>query len=209
MKVWEESPYGEWLRATEDVPPQSHPRWKPQRSRHRRCRNGTQQNSSSGHGHSYQSRTIIEEGIPEIMDVVECTGLKGPDINEEQYWDNNDGKNPEIDAIPAPQNCMLGKSSSGSMLKWLEQILDYLKLLLSQGYGRLCDAFRMLLTNPTVKRLVVSVASNKAFWDVILWSMSLQEFQWTPYAELIEKFRTLVNELFQPKSNNPTEGNKE
>ncbi|XP_075646582.1 uncharacterized protein LOC142617565 [Castanea sativa] len=151
LKVWEESPYGEWLRATEDVPPQSHPRWKPQRSRHRRCRNGTQQNSSSGHGHSYQSRTIIEEGIPEIMDVVECTELKGPDINEEQYWDNNDGKNPEIDAIPAPQNCMLRKSSSGSMLKWLEQILDYLKLLLSQGYRRLCDAFRMLLTNPTVK----------------------------------------------------------
>nr|POE52489.1 hypothetical protein CFP56_35016 [Quercus suber] len=147
---------------------------------------------------------------------------------------------------------MLGKSLSGSELKWLEQKLDCFdpKLLLSQGYRRLCNAFRLLLTDPTVKRLVVSLASDKAVWDAILRNESVREFQWTPYAgfhyshhifvnyvrplsneepdlatrilmwildatkakviELIEKFASLVNELFQPpKSNNPMEGYKE
>ncbi|XP_030963119.1 uncharacterized protein LOC115984291 isoform X1 [Quercus lobata] len=147
-------------------------------------------------------------------------------------------------AIHALQNFMLGKSSSGSELKWLEQKLDYFdpRLLLSQGYRRLCDAFQLLQTDPTVKRLVVSLASDKAVWDAILRNESVREFQWTPYAvnyvrplisneepdlatrilmwildatkakviELIEKFLSLVNELFQPpKSNNPTEANKE
>nr|POE67570.1 hypothetical protein CFP56_65017 [Quercus suber] len=147
-------------------------------------------------------------------------------------------------SIHALQNFMLGKSSSASELKWLEQKLDCFdpRLLLSQGYRRLCDAFQMLQTDPTVKRLVVSLASDKAVWDAILRNESVREFQWTPYAvnyvrplisneepdlatrilkwildatkakviELIEKFLSLVNELFQPpKSNNPTEGNKE
>ncbi|KAF3954816.1 hypothetical protein CMV_019894 [Castanea mollissima] len=56
-------------------------------------------------------------------------------------------------AIHALQNFMLGKSSSGSELKWLEQKLDCFdpRLLLSQGYRRLCDAFQMLQTDPIVK----------------------------------------------------------
>ena len=49
------------------------------------------------------SWTLIEEGNPEIMEVVECTELKIPDINEEQYWESNEGKNPELNAIPALQ----------------------------------------------------------------------------------------------------------
>ena len=52
---------------------------------------------------SYHSRTKIEEGITNIMELVECLKLKGPDINEEQYWESNDGKNPELNAIPAFQ----------------------------------------------------------------------------------------------------------
>ncbi|KAF3951784.1 hypothetical protein CMV_022597 [Castanea mollissima] len=171
------------------------------------------------------------------MEVVECTG---PDINEEQYWVSNDRKNPEINAIRALQNYMHGKSSSGSELKWLEQNLDCFdpKLLQSQGFRRLCDTFRLLLTDPTVKKLVVSLASDKAVWDVILRKTSVQEFQWTPYAvnyvrPLISneepgwatrilmwiwdgtkakfgKFLSLVNELFlPPRRNNPTEENME
>ncbi|XP_030962834.1 uncharacterized protein LOC115984080 isoform X2 [Quercus lobata] len=291
LKVWEESPYGEWLRATEDVPPQtsdslvlaqSHRDGNPNNNNEdtreealffleshnfhldsavstfldslvaqsHRDGNGhgidgvemePLQNFNWDHGHSYHSRTTV----PEIVEVVECTELKGPDINEEQYWESNDGKNPELNAIPALQNYMLGKSSSGSELKCLEQKLDCFdpKLLLSQGLRRLCDAFRLLLTDPDVKRLVVSLASDKAVRDVILRNTSLREFQWTPYAvnyvrPLISneepgseepgfftrilmwiwdrikskfgKFLSLVNELFQPpKSNNPTEGNKE
>ena len=59
---------------------------------------------------------------------------------------------------------MLGKSSSGSELKWLEPKLDCFdpKLLLSQGYRRLCHAFRLLLTDPTVK-------VNSWFW-LLMWA---------------------------------------
>ncbi|KAL0007688.1 hypothetical protein SO802_009190 [Lithocarpus litseifolius] len=89
LKVWEESPYGEWLRATEDVPPQTRDSLVAQSHR-----------DGNPNGHSYHSRTIIEEGIPEV---VQCTELKGLHINEEQYWVSNDGKNPEINAIPALQ----------------------------------------------------------------------------------------------------------
>ena len=52
---------------------------------------------------SYHSRTKIEEGITKIMELVECRELKGPHITEEQYWESNDGKNPELNAIPAFQ----------------------------------------------------------------------------------------------------------
>ncbi|XP_075643286.1 uncharacterized protein LOC142614620 isoform X1 [Castanea sativa] len=211
LKVWEESPYGEWLRATEDVPPQtsdslvaqSHQDGNPNDNGHGIDGAETEplQNFNSGNGHSYHSTTEIEEGNLEIVEVVERTELKGPEINA-------------ID--------MLGKSSSGSVLKWLEQILDCFnpKLLLSRGYGWLCDAYRLLQTNLTFfKRLMISLASGKAVWDAIFRKESDRKFQWTPFSEpdletgilmlildtakdkvreFIEEFLSLVNELFQP-----------
>ncbi|XP_030963118.1 uncharacterized protein LOC115986612 isoform X5 [Quercus lobata] len=204
LKVWEESPYGEWLRATEDVPPQTsdslvlaqshrdgNPNTNNEDTREEAlffleshnfhldsavstfldidgAETGPQQNFSSGHGHS---RTIIEEGIPEIMEVVECL---------------------ELNAIPALQNYMLGKSFSASeLIKWLKQKLDCFdpKLLLSQGYRWLCDAFRLPLTD--LKSLVASLASDKAVWDAILRNELVREFQWTPYA--VNYVRTLIS----------------
>ncbi|GMY23284.1 hypothetical protein FCV25MIE_18525 [Fagus crenata] len=139
---------------------------------------------------------------------------------------------------------MLGKSSSGSELKWLEQKLDGFdpRLLLSQGYRRFCDAFQLLYTDPTIKRLMVSLVCDKAVRDAVMKNESVRNFRWTPYTvdygrpqssdeepdlaanilrwildatrtkviELIEKFLSLVNELFQPPDKeNPKEGNKE
>ena len=42
--------------------------------------------------------TIIEERNPDITEVLECIELNGTNINEEQYSDINDGKNPKINA---------------------------------------------------------------------------------------------------------------
>ncbi|XP_050282316.1 uncharacterized protein LOC126723089 isoform X2 [Quercus robur] len=206
LKVGEESPYGEWLRATEDVPPQTSDSLFEQSHR-----------DGNPNGHSFHSTTVIKKKKSEIMEDVE---------------------GPKVFLIRDLQN--VWKFFSGSELKWLEQKLDCFdpKLLQSQGIRWLCDTFRLLLTHPTVKRLVVSLASDKAVWDVILRNTLVREFQWTPYAvnyvrPLISneepglatriliwiregteakfvKFLSLVNELFQPpKSNNPTEGNKE
>nr|POE97866.1 hypothetical protein CFP56_33808 [Quercus suber] len=57
-----------------------------------------QQTINSGNGHSYHSTSINEEGNPDIMEVVECTKLNGPDTNDEQYPDINAGQNPKINA---------------------------------------------------------------------------------------------------------------
>ncbi|XP_030965677.1 uncharacterized protein LOC115986615 isoform X1 [Quercus lobata] len=76
LKVGEESPYGEWLRAIEDGNPNSH------------GIDGAEteplQNFNSGNGHSYHSTTVIEKGNSEIMEAVERTEIM-----------EDDGKNPE------------------------------------------------------------------------------------------------------------------
>uniref|UniRef100_A0A2N9FK98 Uncharacterized protein n=1 Tax=Fagus sylvatica TaxID=28930 RepID=A0A2N9FK98_FAGSY len=143
---------------------------------------------------------------------------------------------------------MLGKSSSGSELKWLEQKLDGFdpRLLLSQGYRRFCDAFQLLYTDPTIKdagsipylagpRLGIrplarpigaKVVPHHAQLGLIDYGrpqssdeepdLAANILRWildatrTKVIELIEKFLSLVNELFQPPDKeNPKEGNKE
>ncbi|XP_050282326.1 uncharacterized protein LOC126723093 isoform X2 [Quercus robur] len=120
----------------------------------------------------------------------------------------------ELNATPALQK--RGKSFSASeLIKWLKQKLDCFdpKLLPSQGYRRLCDAFRLLLT--VLKTLVASLASGKADLAAILRNKFVQEFQRIPYAglairilmwiwdgakakfELAAKFLSLMKGLFQ------------
>jgi len=73
-------------------------------------------------------------------------------------------------AINALLNFIIGESSSGSALKCLQQKLDCFdpRQLLSHGYGRVCDAFRLLQTDPAIKRLVLSLATDKAVWDAVM-----------------------------------------
>ncbi|XP_027939292.1 uncharacterized protein LOC114193621 isoform X2 [Vigna unguiculata] len=40
--------------------------------------------------------------------------------------------------------------------------------VISGGYKRLSDAFRLLQSDPAVKRLVVSLSSDKALWDAFM-----------------------------------------
>ncbi|XWS32394.1 hypothetical protein CRYUN_Cryun23aG0155800 [Craigia yunnanensis] len=73
-------------------------------------------------------------------------------------------------ALAALQNFIHGISSSRPELKWLQPLLDSCdsRQLVSQGLGRVYDAFILLLTEPSVKRLVVSLTSDKAVWDAIM-----------------------------------------
>ncbi|XVF73481.1 hypothetical protein PTKIN_Ptkin12aG0204600 [Pterospermum kingtungense] len=78
---------------------------------------------------------------------------------------------PEVEnALAALQDFIHGISSSRPELKWLQPLLDSYdsRQLLSQGLGRVYDAFILLLTEPSVKRLVVSLSSDKAVWDAIM-----------------------------------------
>ncbi|XWS45861.1 hypothetical protein CRYUN_Cryun14cG0015700 [Craigia yunnanensis] len=73
-------------------------------------------------------------------------------------------------AVASLQNFIHGISSSRPELKWLQPLLDSCdsRLLLSQGLGRVYDALILFLTEPSVKRLVVSLSSDKAVWDAIM-----------------------------------------
>ncbi|GMI66945.1 hypothetical protein HRI_000363800 [Hibiscus trionum] len=77
---------------------------------------------------------------------------------------------PEVEnALAAFQNFVHGISSSRPEFKWMKSLSDSSdsRELLSQGLGRIYNGFFLLLTEPSIKRLVVSLSSDKAVWDAI------------------------------------------
>ncbi|KAF7825237.1 putative Post-SET domain-containing protein [Senna tora] len=69
------------------------------------------------------------------------------------------------DALIALQNLtFLLDLSSASFVQAVESIAA----LLPHGYNRLYDALQLLQTDPSIKRLVVSLSSDKAVWDAIM-----------------------------------------
>ncbi|KAK8325952.1 hypothetical protein V6Z12_A11G086400 [Gossypium hirsutum] len=77
---------------------------------------------------------------------------------------------PEVEnALAALHSYIHGISSSTPEFKWLKPLLDscHSRGLLCQGLGRVYDGLTLLLTEPSVKRLVVSISSDKAVWDAI------------------------------------------
>ncbi|XVF22823.1 hypothetical protein REPUB_Repub12eG0204100 [Reevesia pubescens] len=78
---------------------------------------------------------------------------------------------PEVEnALAALQSFIHGIPSSRPELKWLQPFLDSCESsrLLTKGLGRVCDVFILLLAEPSVKRLVISLASDKVVWDAIM-----------------------------------------
>ncbi|KAK4267891.1 hypothetical protein QN277_024615 [Acacia crassicarpa] len=100
-------------------------------------------------------------------------------------------------------------------------------ILLSQGFNRLYDAYQLLISDPSIKRLVTSLSSDKTVWDAIM-NVLNQNLQSLPNSgevrrpqiphkpevsidilswileiikgkvmELIENFQSLVNLLFE------------
>eukprot|EP00257_Ricinus_communis_P024326 XP_015584506.1 uncharacterized protein LOC8265826 [Ricinus communis] len=67
-------------------------------------------------------------------------------------------------AIASLQNFMQGVSSSGL-------------LRVSHGYERVADAFHLLQKDPIVKRLVLSLSSDKALWNAVMNNEMLQQLR--------------------------------
>ncbi|XP_061996907.1 uncharacterized protein LOC133714710 isoform X2 [Rosa rugosa] len=137
-------------------------------------------------------------------------------------------------AIAALLNFMLGVNSSESDLQWLQKLLDscVTRKLLSYGHRKLYDAFQLLQADPSVQRLVLSLSSDKALWDAITNNELVKKLQEPPGSEpdlvaciiewimemtkakvmeLVEKFQSLVNDVFLPrqtKGENPEVKNK-
>ncbi|KAK3195130.1 hypothetical protein Dsin_026440 [Dipteronia sinensis] len=80
-------------------------------------------------------------------------------------------------AMTALQNFMHWISSNGPVLL---EFCD-LRTLIPQRYGRLYDAFRLLQTDSSVKRLVVSLATDKAIWDAVMNNESVRKLHESLY----------------------------
>ncbi|KAJ6737469.1 hypothetical protein OIU85_019522 [Salix viminalis] len=68
-------------------------------------------------------------------------------------------------------------SSSGQMLLDCSGV----KTLQSLGYGIVRDAFSLLQTDSSIKRLVISLASDKAVWDAIISNEAVRKLQESCY----------------------------
>lgn len=82
-------------------------------------------------------------------------------------------------AIAALQSFMQGLSSSRPAADQLQPILSHVdpRILQSPGFQRVCDAFHLLQTVPSVQRMVMSISSDRAVWDAVLSNNQVQEFQ--------------------------------
>ncbi|KAM2156766.1 hypothetical protein ACFX1R_042416 [Malus domestica] len=121
-------------------------------------------------------------------------------------------------------------SSSQSELQWLQPILDscVTRKLLSYGHRKVYDAFQSLQTDPSVKRMVLSLSSDRALWDAVTNNELVKKLRQPPSSgllpqssnqepefakrvirwimditrakvmELIEQFQSLVTDIFLP-----------
>ncbi|KAJ6397682.1 hypothetical protein OIU77_018648 [Salix suchowensis] len=80
-------------------------------------------------------------------------------------------------AIASLRNFMSEVSSSGQMLLDCSGV----KTLQSLGYGIVRDAFSLLQTDSSIKRLVISLASDKAVWDAIISNEAVRKLQESCY----------------------------
>ncbi|XP_047159193.1 uncharacterized protein LOC124829680 [Vigna umbellata] len=67
------------------------------------------------------------------------------------------------------------------------------RTVISRGYKRLYDAFQLLQSDPAVKRLVVSLSSDKALWDAFMSNVLHQKLLELP--DSVECRRPEISEL--------------
>ncbi|XP_004306975.1 PREDICTED: uncharacterized protein LOC101311511 isoform X2 [Fragaria vesca subsp. vesca] len=126
-------------------------------------------------------------------------------------------------AIASLLNFILGGNSPQSELQWLQKLVDscVTRKLLSYGHRKVYDAFQLLQADPSVQRLVLSLSSDKALWDAITNNELVKKLQEPPadsepdlaaciigwimemtkakVLELVEKFQSLVYDVFLPR----------
>nr|GMD34826.1 uncharacterized protein LOC109155570 isoform X4 [Ipomoea batatas] len=102
-----------------------------------------------------------------------------PDAGSSRPLDSIFGPLPsitELEKAMSDLRCFMQEISRARQeLSWL--CSDHSRTVQSSGFGRLCDAFHMLQTEPSVKKMVLSIACDKAVWDAILNNPAVQDLQ--------------------------------
>ncbi|KAF7147482.1 hypothetical protein RHSIM_Rhsim03G0165400 [Rhododendron simsii] len=80
----------------------------------------------------------------------------------------NNSDNDVAEEIASPR--MNRVSSVGQELDWIEPSFHLCnpRMLQYRGYDRVYNAFHLLLTDPSMQRMVMSLSSDKAVWDAVL-----------------------------------------
>lgn len=118
----------------------------------------------------------------------------------------------------------IGSSPQLSERNRLIQMLNTDEITQSSGYRRVQEAYHLLRTDSTVRKVVMSISSDKAVWDAVLSNKAVQdlrgslkqaqisdeELDWAAtilrwilritmsiFAEIMAKFGLLIGEMFQ------------
>ncbi|KAK7339269.1 hypothetical protein VNO77_19926 [Canavalia gladiata] len=94
------------------------------------------------------------------------------------------------DAVSALQLFIQAVSSS-STLQQISGSYDT-EIVMSEGYKRLYDALQLLQADPAIKRLVVSLSSDKAIWEAVMSNVLHQKLLQLP--DSVECRRTQISE---------------
>ncbi|XP_019158714.1 PREDICTED: uncharacterized protein LOC109155570 isoform X2 [Ipomoea nil] len=118
---------------------------------------------------NFQSR----QSIPSIS-------TASPDAGPSRPLDSIFGPLPsttELEKAMSDLRCFMQEISAARReLSWL--CSDHSRTVMqSSGFGRLCDAFHMLQTEPSVQKMVLSIACDKAVWDAIMNNPAVQDLQ--------------------------------
>ncbi|KAK1306644.1 hypothetical protein QJS10_CPA10g00922 [Acorus calamus] len=99
--------------------------------------------------------------------------------------------------VPVSFSQAVEASSSESDMEWIEPPMHLynLKTPETQGLNKVVDAFRLLQTNPSIQRMVVSLSSDKAVWDAVMKNEVVQQFR--------ESFYAVNNEPAQESDEDP------
>ncbi|XP_060218933.1 uncharacterized protein LOC132645765 [Lycium barbarum] len=112
------------------------------------------------------------------FDGVDEKGTKGS-----SYYDSSFGSVPsswEVEkALSELQSFMSGRYAPREEMDWLEPMPNphQSTLLQSPGYARFYDAFHMLQNEPSIQRLVCSIACDKAVWEAMMENKAVQNLQ--------------------------------
>ncbi|GAV88291.1 hypothetical protein CFOL_v3_31714 [Cephalotus follicularis] len=85
--------------------------------------------------------------------------------------------------VPSQSEVENALTAFQKFMKWLPPMFP----VLSQGCRRIYDAFRLLQTEPSFKRLVVALSSDKAIWDAVINNESVRKLRECPYPAEIRR----------------------
>ncbi|XP_031484540.1 uncharacterized protein LOC116253711 [Nymphaea colorata] len=124
-----------------------------------------------------------EQAVASLQHVVlPVVRLENSDAGFHSRWGNQESV---YDQGVYPAASPSSSFSSETELDWIEPSLHIQnpRILQADGCKRVLDAFRLLHTDPSVQKMVVSLASDKAVWDAVMKNEAVREFQDSFYAD--------------------------